>query len=120
MNTAALYVLWTDELQDAFNRLAAQEGSVSAAARRLEMTERLFYNYRHGRSCGKFGPRTGGVRPRKFLSLHALERLAIALGELELEDREALTRRGWSDRGEWSWGPASPQAEDGRFVRGGT
>jgi hypothetical protein len=96
---SATYVRWDDDLRAAFNRLCAREG-FSAAARALHMCERHLNYYRKGQSTGGA---TGAVRPRKFLSLNVLVRLADALDDLELENREALTQREWSDRGEWAY-----------------
>lgn len=117
MPSAPLYVLWDEELQEAFHRLAVQEGGVSAAARALGMSERLFYNYRKGMSVGKFGRRDRSTRPRKFLGLVVLERLALALDDPALESREALSHREWCDRGEWSW--ATNPRVNNRFVARG-
>jgi hypothetical protein len=93
------YVLWDEALRLAFDRLIDREG-FSGAARALHMPEPNLRNYRRGLSTG--GP-AGSVRERKFLSLDVLERLARALDDLELENREALTQREWSDRGEWAY-----------------
>jgi hypothetical protein len=98
VTTERLFVRWDAELQEAVNRLIQREG-FSAAARALYMPERHLTDLRGGfsRSGFKDGRRTR----RKFLSLPLLHRLVSALDETELEEREALTQREWSDRGEW-------------------
>jgi hypothetical protein len=93
-----LFVRWDDALRADFERLIEREG-FSGAARALYMAERNLYDLRRGLS--RAGYKQGRKLPRKFLSLELLERLAGALDDLEVENREALTQREWSDRGEW-------------------
>jgi hypothetical protein len=95
-----LYVLWDDELRDAFNEFARREG-VGRAARILNMQERVFWDYRHGYS--RAGQHRGRRTARKFLALPVLERLAVALDDPMLENREALSQREWCDRGAWAY-----------------
>lgn len=94
------YVRWDEDLQESVNRLISREG-FSASARILHMPERNLTDLRGGwsRSGFKDGRRTR----RKFLSLALLERLADALDEPGIENREALTQTEWSDRGEWAY-----------------
>jgi len=93
--TEELFVRWSPDLQDAFVRLGQQHGW-SRAARILDMPERAYWDLRHGMSRGG-----GKITRRKFLSTQMLGRIADALDDPELENREALPRRGWSERGEW-------------------
>lgn len=96
----ASYVRWDEELQESVDRLIAREG-FSATARILHMPERNLTDLRAGYSRSGF--KDGRRTRRKFLSLALLERLADALDEPELENREALSQAEWSDRGEWAY-----------------
>ena len=93
------YVRWDAELQESVNRLIQREG-FSATARLLHMPERNLTDLRNGYS--RSGYTTGRRTPRKFLSLTLLERLADALDDPEVENREALSQSEWCDRGEWT------------------
>jgi hypothetical protein len=96
------YVRWDEDLQESVNRLIRREG-FSATARILHMPERHLTDLRSGWS--RSGYRNGRRTKRKFLSLALLERLADALDEPEVENREALSQREWCDRGEWLYLP---------------
>jgi hypothetical protein len=98
--TERRFVLWDDDLRRAFDRLCARQG-LSAAARTLHMPESNLRDYVRGLS--RAGSGRGAHVPRKFLSVGVLERLAAALDDPGIENREALTQREWSDRGEWRY-----------------
>jgi hypothetical protein len=96
------FVRWDAELQGDVNRLIRREG-FSATARILHIPERNLTDLRHGWS--RAGRNNGRRTPRKFLSLTLLERLADALDDPEVENREALSQSEWCDRGEWLYLP---------------
>lgn len=96
--TERRFVRWDEDLRRAFDRLCAREG-FCGAARALNMPEANLRDYVRGRS--RAGVKGGRHVPRKFLSVGVLERLAAALDDPGVEDREALSQREWADRGEW-------------------
>lgn len=100
---STLYVKWTPEIQAQFNKLSEIAGEHKIAARRLDMNERDFYDFRHGlRRIGR-SRRTqeSAIIPRKFVVLSTIEKLAAALDDPDIEAVEALTQAEWKARGEW-------------------
>jgi hypothetical protein len=81
------FVRWDSEIQKAVDRVAELYGPTEGA-RKIGIHYRLFYDYRKGITRNNY---SGVLRPRQYVSLHLVERLAELLGDPQLEDRVALT-----------------------------
>ena len=83
------YVMWDDEIQDGINELVEKHG-IRTACEMLQIDRRKLYDLRFGFSQATVGWEKE-IRIRRFVALELIEKLAMALDDPLLENRDVYT-----------------------------
>ena len=97
MNIPGKLVKWDRKLQGQFQQLARQHGP-SGAARMLGIHDRQFYDLQRGITRGGGKSKDATTRPRRYVGLELVEKLAVALGDPLVESRKPA---GYCRGGKW-------------------